>query len=545
MLDLHPDPTSEHVALDDSRMRALIAAGRRFAAELDEDGILRELLTSAQQLTGARHAVVVREAGPDGHRRALSLRLDGVIDDARAESAWAALCGDPVPSGVLTADVTVRRAPWARLRLASRGDGDAFDARDVEALEVLTDWAAVAAANAAACEEVRRRRAEAAHLVQTLAATTAITRAIGDETELARVLELVVSRGRRLIDARTAVISLPAGDELEIAAAAGDAGRATRGARIPMATSTAGEVLRSGVARRVAARDLGHAPARMGLHGVESSMLVPLIFRGRPLGVLAALDRQNGGPDFTGEDEELLRAFAASAAIAVATAQHVGESRLRDALDGAEQERRRWARELHDETLQGLAGLRMRLEMLERQATDEMLADGVRDAGTAVAGEIARLRTLITELRPAALDELGLTPALESLVDRVGATGGVAVALRVRLPADRLPAEHETAVYRIVQEALANVVKHAAADVVRVDVRHDGKAVVVHVVDDGRGVDPALLRRREGFGVTGMRERATLAGGRLDLEPVPGGGTSLRATLPLGRSGTGARATGR
>lgn len=216
-----------------------------------------------------------------------------------------------------------------------------------------------------------------------------------------------------------------------------------------------------------------------------------------------------------------------------ATTQDDNGSRLREAVDSAEQERRRWARELHDETLQGLAGLQVRLSIAEQQSPDAATSGRVHDVLDDLGVEIRKLRTLITELRPAALDELGLGPALESLVDAVTASSDLEVDLQVNLRDERLDPELETAVYRLMQEALTNVLKHADADRCVAEVSRGDDVLVVVVRDDGCGIDPSILDRRGGFGLTGMRERAHLAGGSLTLGPGAAGGTELRARLPL------------
>jgi len=213
----------------------------------------------------------------------------------------------------------------------------------------------------------------------------------------------------------------------------------------------------------------------------------------------------------------------------------VADERLRQSLHAAEQERQRWARELHDETLQGLASLAVGLRTARRggdQASEEEAIDAAVDQ---IQQEIRNLRALITQLRPAALDDLGVKAAIEGLVDRVGARGP---SLRVQVDLDwdegrhptRQEPELELTLYRLVQEALNNAVAHAEATVVRIEVVEDGDTVTVNVSDDGVGFDPD--DRREGFGMLGMRERVALAGGSLEVASQPGAGTTVRARLP-------------
>ena len=146
---------------------------------------------------------------------------------------------------------------------------------------------------------------------------------------------------------------------------------------------------------------------KLGVPDAHSALIVPLAYRDAPLGVLLAFDRTPGAQPFTDEDERALKAFAASAATAVVIAQSVEKQRLRDTLAASEQERRRWARELHDETLQALGGLRVLLSSARRVGTLDALVGATGQALEQIEQEITNLRAIITELRPAALDELG------------------------------------------------------------------------------------------------------------------------------------------
>ena len=261
---------------------------------------------------------------------------------------------------------------------------------------------------------------------------------------------------------------------------------------------------------------------------------MPLLYRGQGLGVLAAFDRLDGDGAFTRDDEQLLEAFAAQAATAVATAKSVEADRRRRSLAAAEAERHRWARELHDETLQALGGLRVLLSSAARLDDPDAMRAAMREAAEQLTGDIESLRSLIAELRPPALDQLGLAPALTSLAQRTGAGGELEVRTDVELPKDRrLTPEVETTVYRVVQESLTNVVKHARAASVDLAVRCDGGAIEISVADDGIGFDPDGSVAT-GFGVIGMRERVELAGGELSVLRGPDAGTVVRARLPLG-----------
>ena len=254
-----------------------------------------------------------------------------------------------------------------------------------------------------------------------------------------------------------------------------------------------------------------------------------MTFRGRRVGVLVVHDRIDGTGAFTDDDVRLVEAFAASAATAVVTAQSATDEALRRSIVASEAERSRWARELHDETLQDLAALRVLLSTARRSDDPQRWRAALEDAVEMLGGGIHNLRSLITELRPAALDELGVHAALDALAARTHQQSGVTVDVDVRL-GERLPTEVEATVYRLVQEALTNVVKHAGAHAATVRVAAAGE-LVVEVADDGAGFDPAAATN--GLGLLGMGERLSLVGGTLDVESRPGAGTTVRARIPV------------
>jgi signal transduction histidine kinase len=282
----------------------------------------------------------------------------------------------------------------------------------------------------------------------------------------------------------------------------------------------------------------GRLAAALAAAGItaQAALLVPLTVRDRAIGVIAALDRVDG-PGFSEEDQHMLTGFASSAAMAVAPMQTIAETRLRESIEVAERERARWARELHDETLQGLGALRVRLAASLRQERPERVDQAVREAIAQIEDEIANLRSLITELRPAALDELGLGAAIESLTESHAAATGLDVHLDLALAHEdgvspkRLDRELESAVYRVVQEALTNVAKHANAESVWIEVAEDMSSLLIVVRDDGEGFD--MNARSQGFGLVGIRERIALQGGSLAIVSSPGAGTEVRGRIPL------------
>ena len=540
--------------------------GRSLVSELDIQIVLDRLLDVARELTGARYAAL---GILDEHKEELEQFLTVGIDAEQRErigslprgrGVLGLLIRDPKPLRLeavgahpdsygfppghppmktfLGVPVIVRGEAWGNLYLTDK-HGGAFTEADEHALLVLADWAAIAIENARLYQHAEERRRELERAVHGLEATLEIARALAGETELERVLELVVKRGRALVEATGVVIMLLEKDELVVAATAGTTAESAEGARLPVGRSLSGDVVLTGRSERIAdvqARLRGR-PSVMA--GVESALLVPLVFRGTAHGVLAAFDRRVRGPEFTNEDERLLTGFATSAAAGVATARTVAEDRLRLSIAASEQERKRWARELHDDTLQGLAGLGVVLGSAMRTGSEEAMRAGIGRAQEQIREEVAKLRGLISELRPAALDEIGLRAAVEGLVQRTAATQGLAVSTVISLASDRgaprLPAEVESTAYRIVQEGLTNAAKHAGASEVEVHIEEVDGRLDVAVRDDGRGFEPSAPR--SGFGLTGMRERVEMLGGVLALESSPAGlGTLLRASLPVHRA---------
>lgn len=265
---------------------------------------------------------------------------------------------------------------------------------------------------------------------------------------------------------------------------------------------------------------------------MESFLGVPVIIDGDAYGNLYLTDKQGG--DFDQADQDAVELLAYWASIAIANARSVRKDRLRAVIDAAESERHRWALELHDETLQGLGALRLLLAAAQRSEDPKDMSAAIDDALDQLSLEITGLRSLITELRPAALDSLGLEAALETLARRAAGTGDYDIELDLDFNGYTHPGnatEQEITAYRLVQEALSNAAKHSRADHLMLSVSRDDGAILIDIADDGVGFDQALPRG--GFGLTGMRERVALVGGTLTIDSKPGDGTRIRARLPL------------
>jgi signal transduction histidine kinase len=551
----------------EERLSRLIQVGRALVSELDLESVLQRVVDAARDLTGARYAAlgVLDEA-----RRELERFVTVGIDEAtrreigdlpRGRGVLGVLITDPKPlrlsevgehprsfgfpaahppmHSFLGVPIVIRGEPYGSLYLTEKSVGD-FDESDEESVVVLADWAAIAISNARSYEAAEGRRKELERAVATFEATAEIARALAGETDLERVLELIVKRGRALTDARAMMVLLERGGELKVAAVSGELNQDLLGQRIPVEGTLGGHVLQTGRPERLA-----DAPGRLrfalGEHThAKTGLFVPLLFRGKALGVLAAFDRLVDGPEFTVWDEHVLSGFGASAASAVATAQIVSTDSRRRGLEAQEEERGRWARELHDDTLQELAALKLFLTSAAKTEDAAARAEALDQATTRIDASIRTLRALIAELRPAALDGSGLKPAFDSLAERLERLTGLTVDMQIDLAhesgreASRLAPAVEATVYRIVQEALSNVAKHASVGRAEVVVREDAETVEVVIRDDGAGFSPE--QSSTGFGILGMRERVALLDGLLTIESAPGEGTTVRGSLPTQRA---------
>jgi signal transduction histidine kinase len=360
------------------------------------------------------------------------------------------------------------------------------------------------------------------------------------------LLRLMADRGLALLDAGTLLVVIEERGELRVAASSG--AETVRLRIVPVEGSALGELYRLGKPVSLD-RPRGQEAAWLHELGLEAraALVEPLSLEGYGGGLVIAL-RSDGG--FRDPDRQALNAFATSVAQRLAAERSVEIKRLRYGMEARERERTRWAREIHDETIQGLGALRLQLahardidEQTAMSAAVETVLEGLGD-------EIDGLRHLITELRPAALDDLGLAAALEALARRAQAIDGLEVQTEIDLGSEsdhpgsetgqrRLDPELESTIYRVVQEALTNVSRHAQATQATIRIVERNGMIHASVTDDGQGLPEAdrLGPRGDGleggFGMSGMRERAELVGGELELVPAPGKGTVMRLTVPL------------
>jgi signal transduction histidine kinase len=559
----------------DTPTRGVLTVARSVIEKLDLEVVLERVLASARDMTGARYAALgVLDDPQSGLARFLTLGIDettrgligplptgrGVLgelirnpqplrlaDVGSHPYSYGFPVGHPPMRSFLGVPIVIDGRPFGNLYLTEKADGSEFSEADEQAVMLLAEFAAVAIDHARRFAGSEAQRIELEHTVSALDATIQIARALGGQTDLQTILELVAKRARALVSARVVVIELLHGDQLELAAGAGEVSHELIGNRFGLEGTVASAALRSRKSQRLTdhlnrARFDQSGGGQLGLTA-DDGFVVPLVFRDRAYGVIVALDHL-GANEFTAEDQRLLEAFAASAATAVATAQLAADERRRQRLAATEAERSRWARELHDDTLQALGSLRLILAAASRSGDQSAMELAIRQSLEQLEHDITTLRALITELRPAALDQLGLGPAVLALVDRVG-SGELEIDAHVDLDyeegraEDRLPSELETGIYRIVQEALTNATKHGGATRASVEVLEDEHGVHMTIRDDGAGFDPSASTT--GFGLLGMHERAELLAGTIAIESAPGHGTTITASIPIRRRDETAR----
>ena len=264
--------------------------------------------------------------------------------------------------------------------------------------------------------------------------------------------------------------------------------------------------------------------------GATTGLWIPLVARGEPIGVLAIHDKQSA-PDlrFNDDDLRLADSFANRAALAVDLSERIARDSLQRVVDAQELERRRLARELHEETAQALASIMLGLRGIESAAdvdSARRIADDLRPLAT---DTLKNVRRLAADLHPKALEDFGLEPAVERLAESWQSRTGIEISISSRLGAQPLTGPVATTLYRIVQEALLDIVKHARARRVAIALERHNEAVTMVIEHDGRDFKAQLQRDS---GLQGMRDRAALAGGRLTSESHPGQGTWLTVELP-------------
>jgi signal transduction histidine kinase len=541
----------ESATPSEPRLRALLEAGLALTSELSLDGVLQRLTELSAELTGARYAALgvldptsshlerfLTRGLDEGERDAIGdpphgrgilgalitdaspLRLHAIADDPRSVGFPA---NHPPMKTFLGVPVLLRETAYGNLYLTEKEGGADFTEEDQELVELLASQAAVAIENARLYESATRWSRQLESLIE-------VSGALARETEIDHLLELVARRLQELLDARVVVIALPEDtDLLRIVTAAGEGAEELTGSTVSRGESKAGRVIERRRSERIDSI-IDDAEVHRGLTrriGARTGIWVPLVVQDRPIGVITAYDKA-GAADarFTDEDVRLAETFAARAAVGVELSERVARDALRRVVAAQELERQRLARELHDETGQALTSILLGLKQLDGESPE-----AVAELRELVVATLQDVRRLAVELRPKVLDDFGLVPALERLTQGFAEHTGISVDLEASALTERLPVDVETAIYRIVQESLTNVVKHAQANSVSVVLtRGDGRIKAV-IEDDGTGFDPEV--GSEGIGLVGMRERIALLDGSLAVESSARSGTTVAVEVPV------------
>jgi signal transduction histidine kinase len=544
------------VEASEDRLRGLIDAGVALSSELSLDAVLQKLVRAAADLTRARYAAlgIIDSSGrtldpfithgidertriaigdPPHGRGILGVLIHDAtplrLHDIRDHPASVGFPPNHPPMRTfLGVPVLLRGVAYGNLYLTEKEGGGDFTDADEEVVRLLASQAAVAIENARLYES-------ATHWSRQLESLNEVAGALVTETQLAPLLQLIASRLRELVRARLVTIALPAPDGgMTVTAADGE------GADVALRLPEIGPRSKN---RRVLERqrservdsvvgdpEIDQEAARR--FGMTTGIWVPLVAARRAIGVIACHDRQGPDPRFDDDDLRLAEAFAQRAAVAVERSERVQRDALRRVVDAQELERRRLARELHDETGQALTSMLLGLRAVEEAASPDerdLAASRLREL---VVTTLQDVRRLAVELRPSALDDFGLVAAVERLGETFSQQMGIEVDIESRLGNERLPAEIETALYRITQEAMTNVVKHARASRVSIVLVRKPRSAAAVIEDDGVGFEPGATRDG-GIGLIGMRERVELLDGRLEIESSRGSGTTLVAEVPL------------
>jgi signal transduction histidine kinase len=525
--------------------------GVALSSELSLDALLQRIVEAAVELTGAQYAALgVIDRGGTQLERFVTTGIDaathaaigdlprgrgilGVLISEAQPLRLPVLSQHPLSVGFpanhppmktfLGVPIMLRGVAYGNLYLTEKGEGAEFTDEDTELVTLLAAQAAVAIENARLYESATRWLGQ-------LESLNEVGNAMLSNIELPRLFALIARRLRDLTGARLVTIALPQPDgDLRVETADGEGAADMLGTRISGTSSKSAGVLERRHGERIDSMiddpEVEQEVARR--MGARAALIVPLVLREKAIGVITVADKLGPDPRFADDDLRLTEAFADRAAAAVDLSQRVAREALRRVVAGQELERTRLARELHDETGQALTSILLGLRTVEESGAPEAIAE-VREL---VVATLQSVRRLAVELRPSALDDYGLESALERLTTTFAEQSGIEIDLVAQLGATRLPGELETALYRIVQEALTNVVKHAEATQVSVLLTGTPVSVTAVIEDNGRGTD--LDRSESGLGLTGMRERLALLDGRLRFESTPGSGTTIVAEVPL------------
>jgi PAS domain S-box-containing protein len=420
-----------------------------------------------------------------------------------------------------------------------------FTPNDQQVLQTLADQAATAIENARLYKEIGQH-------IEELASMNMISQAITSSLDIGETLIVITNHVVRLFNARSAALALydKAKDEIWFDAISGDRVGLTKGDRISSGEGVVGWVIQHGEPLLLAdmAQDnrfYGDVEEQLQLKD-HSILCFPLQTRSETIGAIEVISKKD--ELFNQNDLRLLSWLAMPAAVAIQNAQlfeqvSIGRKRLQSLshrlVQIQETERRHIARELHDEAGQTLASLMVGLRLLEKEANNpKAIPIRIAELKRTTDGVLENLHRLAMDLHPATLDHLGLVATLRQYVETFGAQYQLILQFEtVGFDNEqRLPPTIETNLYRIVQEALSNVARHAQATHADVLLERRGGQIVTIIEDNGIGFDPETKKASNRLGLLGMRERAEMMGGRLEIESAPGAGTTIYVETPYASS---------
>jgi signal transduction histidine kinase len=543
------------IADGERRLRELAAANVAVGSEASLEDVLQKTADVAARLVDARYAALgVLDRTGSHLERLITTGIDAttrarigdlpsdhgilrvllrearpvrVADVTKEQHFFGFPSAHPQMRSFLGVPIFVRGVVYGDLYLAEKEGGEFTDGDE----EIVT---LLAAQTGLTIEKVQIHEG-ATRWIRQLEALDELTRSVLEERDLGRLLELVARRLRELVGARAVLISLPASSGgLRVVVADGEGLTDLVGYDVPPESKHARAFTR-GKSERVDAllADPEVDQVLANRVGGVTALLIPLVFHERAIGIISAFNKEGTDVRFTDDDVRLGEAFGARAALAVHLSERVARETVDAILDAQEAERSRIARELHDETGSALTAVLLGLTAIDAAASVPEARQASAALRTTASSALENVGRLAFALRPPTLDEFGLAPALEDLSGRLEERGGPKVELEIDLPTGtRLPSKLETAIFRITQEALTNVVKHADATTVRITLAYRERSVVLTVEDDGRGFfhAPGIDR---GFGLVGMRERVASVNGALHIESKVGAGTRLAVELPF------------
>ncbi|HVE92474.1 MAG TPA: GAF domain-containing sensor histidine kinase [Actinomycetota bacterium] len=571
------------------QLGSLQEVGAALIAEVVPHEVLRLIAKRAKEVTGARSATIARRTGPDTLRLEVAVGR-GAARAVNAEvSIRGSVSGLTITSGLaqLVADVNAhpgvehpiartfeaRSAMFAPLvedgkavgvLAVAHGEANRFSGEDLDLLELFANLASVALRNADLFEaqkraaethatiaaEAQTKELEAQRRLLQLRSLHEVGAALVSEVVPNQVLRLIAERAMEVTGARSATIGRRCADNtLCLEVAVGRGATKARNAFVPIEGSVSGQTMTSGRAHLVedveAHAGVEHPIARA--LDARSAMFAPLFDEGETVGVLAVAHGQ--ASRFSRDDLGVLELFAdlasmalhnahlfeaqqeasrAEKQLALATAEAESKGRLLSGVINAqEEERARLARDLHDTGAQALTSVLLGLKVAEQGKSVEEIRRRIDEMRDLTSEAIREIRQIAVSLRPPVLDDLGLEAALDRLTSDFESRSGIKTRVRLSGCGSALDSDVQTALYRVVQEALNNAAKHSRASTVSIHTEESESGFRLWVRDDGQGFDASKRTEGLGLGLEGMRERAELAGGHLTVTSAPGRGTTV------------------